>query len=142
MRDTASDLVKKIWRRNGSVKRSDEVRRKRVESLWNVAVSTRRGQKQKCTILTRERSLICSGFHSNSSSSALELFQLSVLRREGAARKRAELTGEPQMGVRGADPFEATERREERLVGRGGWGRTIASGETPGARRVCIVICG
>ena len=89
---------------------------------------------------TLESSSSCSAFHSHSfSSSCIELFQLSqlflfVL----VVRKMGEHEGEPhERGVRGdAEPESKFERRR----GSWGWGRTIASGVTPEARRVCMVI--
>jgi hypothetical protein len=68
----------------------------------------------------------------------LELFQLSVLRLEGA-QKIADVTGEPTpLGVLGAESLDLRERSDERRRGRGGWGRTRVRGETPGGRE-CIV---
>ena len=80
VRDTASNFVEQIGRGDGSIKWCYEVCGERVEGLciceWG---APKRDERH-----TRVSKRIWSGFQSNSMSSALELFQLSVLLRWAA----------------------------------------------------------
>jgi hypothetical protein len=75
----------------------------------------------------------CSGFHSQSISSALELFQLSVLFLLGFAKRMEE----PQDGVRGVRGEVAAEEKE-RVLGSFGCGSTMARAGSPGVRFTCM----
>jgi hypothetical protein len=78
------------------------VGRKRVKSLQNGTVEAlNEGYRVKLWIRTRDRSKIWSGFHSHSASSAFELFQLSVLLRDGVKKTWDGFGERPFRGVRG-----------------------------------------
>lgn len=80
VRDAASDFVEQVGRGNGPVEGRHEMCGERVEGLcvcqW--------GPPKRDERHTRVSRRIWSGFQSNSMSSALELFQLSVLLRWAA----------------------------------------------------------
>jgi len=86
---------------------------------------------------TLERRSSWSVRHSDSSSSALELFQLSVLFRLGGGGTNTEFDGEPQLrGVRGV-PCVLTERSDDGRRAAGPCASNTATG-VPVPRRVCI----
>lgn len=89
--------------------------RKRVESLKIGTVKMlNEACRVKLWIRTRDRSKIWSGLHSHSVSSAFELFQLSVLFRDGVKKTWDGFGERPLRGVRGWEPAESMENMEER----------------------------